>query len=84
MIETGKNVIPGAWIEMLCDHYHLKPYPRKIPKIAAGKSKTHIRIDPKESANYKREPVIAFGDAFDQIDEEIAEKVQLMLLDSVK
>ena len=83
-VEEGKNAIFGSCIDILSDHYHLKPYPRQILQEAARKSKTHIRIDLRGSANCKRELAIAFEDAFDQIDEETAEKIKLMLLDSVK
>ena len=27
-VESGKKAVPGDWIDILCDHYHLKPYPR--------------------------------------------------------
>ena len=83
-VETGKNAIPGSWIDILSNHYHLKPYPRQILEEAAGKSKTHIRIDLRGKQNFKRELAIAFEDAFDRIDEETAEKVKSILLDSVK
>ncbi len=64
-VETGKNAIPGSWIDVLCDHYHLKSYPRQILEETARKSKTYIRIDLKGSANYKRDLANAFEDAFD-------------------
>lgn len=83
-METGKNAIPGSRICILCDHYHLKPYPRQILGEAAKKSKTHFRIDLRGSANCKTELAIAFEDAFDQIDEETAERIKLMLFDSIK
>ena len=47
-------------------------------------SKTHIRIDLRGSENYKRDLAIALEDAFDEIDEDTAEKIKLLLLDSVK
>ena len=84
-VETGKNAIPGKWIDILCNHYHLKPYPRQILENAARISKTHIRIDLKGKPNYKRDLAIAFEDSFDQLDEETANKiVQLLVLDSDK
>ncbi len=83
-VETGKNAIPGSWIDILCDHYHLKPYPKQILEDAAKKSKTHIRIDLRGKQNFKRELAIAFEDVFEQIDEDTAEKIKLKLLDSVK
>ena len=43
-VESGKKAIPGDWIDILCDHYHLKPYPRQILEDAAALSKTRIQI----------------------------------------
>ena len=84
MVENGKKAIPEDWIDILCDHYHLKPYLREILEEAARQSKTHIRIDLRGSANYKRELAITFEDVIEQISEETAEKIKLILLDSVK
>ena len=50
----------------------------------AGKIKMHIRIDLRGSANYKRELAVAFENAFDQTNGESAEKIKLMMFDSVK
>lgn len=78
-VESGKKAIPGDQIDILSDHYHPKPYLRQILENAARKSKTHIRIDLRGSANYKRELAISFEDAFDQIDEEKANKILAIL-----
>ena len=43
-VESGKKAVPGDWIDILCDHYHLKPYPRQILEDAAALSKTRIQI----------------------------------------
>ena len=74
-VESGKKAIPGEWIDILCDHYHLKPYPRQILEDAAALSKTRIQIILRQVPNYKRILAIKFEKYFDQIDEEIAEKI---------
>ena len=74
-VESGKKAIPGDWIDILCDHYHLKPYPRQILEEAAELSKTKIQIILREVPNYKRILAIKFEKFFDQIDEETADKV---------
>ncbi len=60
------------------------PYLRQMLEETAGKIKMHIRIDLRGSANYKRELAVAFENAFDQTNEESAEKIKLMMFDSVK
>ena len=74
-VESGKKTIPGDWIDILCDHYHLKPYPRQILEEAAALSKTKIQINLRQVPNYKRILVIKFERYFDQIDEETADKI---------
>ena len=74
-VESGKKAIPGEWIDILCDHYHLKPYPRQILEEAATLSKTRIQILLREVPNYKRILAIKFEKYFDQIDEDTADKI---------
>ena len=74
-VESGKKAIPGDWIDILCDHYHLKPYPRQILEEAAALSKTRIQIILRQVPNYKRILAIKFEKYFDQIDEETADKI---------
>lgn len=79
-VESGKKAIPGDWIDILCDHYHLKPYPRQILEEAAALSKTRIQIILRQVPNYKRILAIKFERYFDQIDEVTADKI-LALID---
>lgn len=74
-VESGKKAIPGKWIDILCEHYHLKPYPRQILEEAVALSKTRIQIILRHVPNYKRILAIKFEKYFDQIDEETAEKI---------
>ena len=74
-VESGKKAIPGEWIDILCDHYHLKPYPRQILEDVAALSKTRIQIILRQVPNYKRILAIKFEKYFDQIDEDTAEKI---------
>ena len=78
-VESGKKAIPGDWIDILCDHYHLKPYPRQILEEAAALSKTRIQIVLRQVPNYKRILAIKFEKYFDQIDEEIADKIVALI-----
>lgn len=74
-VESGKKAIPGDWIDILANHYHLKPYPRQILEDAAALSKTRIQILLREVPNYKRILAIKLEKNFDQIDEETADKI---------
>ena len=78
-VESGKKAIPGDWIDILCDHYHLKPYPRQILEDAAALSKTRIQIILRQVPNYKRILAIKFEKYFDQIDEETADKIVALI-----
>ena len=82
MVEKGKKPIPETWIDILCDHYHLKPYPRQLLIDAAEVSKTRIKIDLKEVPLYKRDLAVAFEKHFDQIDEDAAESIMKILNES--
>ena len=81
-VESGKKAIPGDWIDIICEHYHLKPYPRQILEEAAALSKTRIQILLREVPNYKRILAIKFEKYFDQIDEEKANKILSILEES--
>ncbi|MBR0418226.1 MAG: helix-turn-helix domain-containing protein [Erysipelotrichaceae bacterium] len=75
-VETGRRSIPKGWIDIIVDHYHLKPYPRQILEDAARASRNYIRIALKGQPNYRRNLAVGFEDSFEQIDEETS---QMML-----
>ena len=75
----GKKAIPGDWIDILCDYYHLKPYPRQILEDAAEASKIRIKIDLKGVLLYKRDLAVVFEKYFDQIDESSADSIMKIL-----
>ena len=79
MVEKGKKAIPEKWIDILCDHYYLKPYPRQILENAAEASKIRIKIDLKGAPLYKRDLAVAFEKSFDQIDEKDARSIMKIL-----
>ena len=79
MVEKGKKPIPEKWIDILTEHYHLKPYPRQLLIDAAEVSKIRIKIDLKDVPLYKRDLAVAFERHFDQIDEDAAESIMKIL-----
>ncbi len=82
MVEKGRKPIPGDWIDILSDHYHLKEYPRQILEDAAEVSKIRIKIDLKGVPLYRRDLAVAFEKCFDQIDEDAAESIMKILNES--
>ena len=79
MVEKGKKSIPENWIDILCDHYHLKPYPRQILEDAAEASKIRIKIDLKGVPLYRRDLAVAFEKNFDEINEDAAQSIMKIL-----
>ena len=69
-VESGRRSIPKGWIDIISDHYHLKPYPRKLLEDAARASRNYIRIVLKDQPNYRRDLAVGFEDGFDEFDEE--------------
>lgn len=80
-VETGRRSIPKGWIDIISDHYHLKPYPRKLLEDAAGASRNFIRIALKGQPNYRRDLAVTFEDRFNAIDEETAENMKMLMDD---
>ena len=80
-VETGRRSIPKGWIDIISDHYHLKPYPRKLLEDAARASRNFIRIALKRQPNYRKDLAVTFEDRFDAIDEETAENMKMLMDD---
>ncbi len=78
-VESGKKAIPGDWIDILCDYYHLKPYPRQLLIDAAEASKIRIKIDLKGVPLFKRDLAVAFEKNFDEINEDAAQSIMKIL-----
>ena len=80
-VETGRRSIPKGWIDIISDHYHLKPYPRKLLEDAARVSRNFIRISLTGQPNYRRDLAVSFEDCFDQIDEDTATDMMKLMND---
>ena len=83
-VEAGKKRIPDKWIDILCDHYNLKPYYREQLQLAANMSRSQIKINLNGSENYKREVALQFQDHFNSIDESAAEQIIRILNDKTE
>lgn len=82
-VETGRRSIPKGWIDIISDHYHLKPYPRKLLEDAARVSRNHIRISLAGQPNYRRDLAVSFEDHFDQIDEDISQMMMNLMNEQI-
>ena len=75
---SGKKAILRDCIDILCDHYHLKEYPRQQLIVAAEASKIRIKMDLKCVPNYKRDLAVSFERSFDLIGEDAAQPIMSM------
>ena len=78
-VEKGKRAVPGKWLDILVDHYHLKEYDRNKIKEAIYESRSQIRILLNEKENYKRNLALRFEEAFDNIDQDAAFEILSVL-----
>ncbi len=78
-VETGRKRIPDKWIDILCDHYHLKPYPRQLLEEAAEASKSYIKIYLTGMPYFRRDLAISFEKSFLRIDEDTAAKIKCLI-----
>ena len=82
-VESGRRSIPKDWIDIISDHYHLKPYPRQILEDAAKASRNYIRIALKGQPNYRRNLAVKFEDSFQEIDEETSQTMMKLMTKDV-
>ena len=82
-VEKGRRAVPGKWLDILVDHYHLKEYDRNRIKDAIHESRSQIRILLNEKENYKRNLALRFEESFEDIDEDAAAEI-LSILERVK
>ena len=80
-VETGRRSIPKGWIDIIADHYHLKPYPRQLLEDAAKVSRNFVRISLVGQPNYRRDLAVTFERCFDQIDEDTATGMMKLMKD---
>ena len=78
-VEKGKRAVPGKWLDILVDHYHLKEYDRSRIQDAIYESRSQIRILLNGKENYKRNLALRFEEAFDSIDEDVAAQILSVL-----
>ena len=79
-VEKGRHPVPGKWLDIIVEHYHLKPYPAEKIKNAIHESKSHIKIMLNGEENYKRNLAIRFEEAFNDINEENAKDIIKILM----
>jgi len=80
-VETGRRSIPKGWIDIIAEHYHLKPYPRQLLEDAAKVSRNFIRISLTGQPNYRRDLAVSFEESFNRIDENTAAGMMNLMKD---
>lgn len=83
-VENGKKNVPSEWIEIIAHHYSLKNDEIDELKKATENSKNSIKIVLSSSEQYQRDAALQFARAFDDIDEDTAEKILELLKRSGK
>ncbi len=79
-VEKGKRAVPGKWLDILVDHYHLKEYDRSRIQDAIYESRSQIRILLNGRENYKRKLALRFEEAFEDLDESAASDILSVLM----
>lgn len=78
-VVKGKRAVPGKWLNILVDHYHLKEYDRSRIQDSIYESRSQIRILLNGKENYKRDLALRFEEAFDGINEDAAAQILSVL-----
>lgn len=78
-VENGKKNVPSEWIEIIARHYSLNNSEIAELKSAAENSKNSVKIALSSSEQYQRDVALQFARAFDDIDEDTAEKILELL-----
>lgn len=78
-VENGKKNVPNEWFNLLAKHYAMSDVEIAEMKEAAENSKNQVKIALSESEPYRREVALQFARAFDDIDEDTAEKILELL-----
>lgn len=74
-VETGKRRIPDGWAEKISDHYHLPPHERIELTQAVENSAQEVRISLQDTSDTKREAVLTFAKALDQLSDEDLKRI---------
>ena len=78
-VENGKRNVPSEWAEKIIRHYNLSKKESKELMEAIEESRTQIKLDLKKASEAKRSIAVQFARSFDDIDEETALKIKILL-----
>ena len=78
-VENGKRNVPSEWPEKIIQHYNLSEKESKKLMEAIEESRTQIKLDLKKASEAKRSIAVQFARSFDDIDEETALKIKILL-----
>lgn len=74
-VENGKRNIPQKWFQSIHDIYNLSNEQIQEMKIAADNSVRTATIDLKSALPHQREAALVFSRSFENIDDEMAERI---------
>ena len=78
-VELGKRPVPKEWYDLISKHYNLTEEEKCELKQAMDESVNNIKIDLTDTFSKKRELAIAFQRSFDNVDDDLAQKILKML-----
>ena len=79
-VENGRKNIPAGWYETLVSEYSLNTNDQQDLKKAIEESKLQYKIIPKSAGKVQRRAAMVFSRAFDEMDEDTAQRI-IELLD---
>lgn len=78
-VETGKKNVPASWLETIARHYSLSPEEKADLSNAAEESKTQMKLDLRNASHAQRSAAFQFARSFEDIDEDMAQKIANLL-----
>lgn len=78
-VENGKKNVPKTWLNKLVKLYSLSSEEKADLETAIEESKLQAKISLKDSSLTKKEAALKFARSFDDIDDDTAAKIILLL-----
>lgn len=82
-VECGKRPVPEDWYNILCKHYSLSQTEQSQLKDAIDSSQTIVKLGLLNATLQQRKVAVAFQRSFDNLNEDVANKL-LEILNKVK
>lgn len=78
-VENGKKNVPEDWIDVIAEHYGLDQEGKQKLQAAADESRTQYKVNTVNAGVKKRQVAMQFARSFDEMDDETATKILILL-----